>query len=53
MDNFKEYGDLIYSFFNGPGKKYYYTEDDVKNGSVKSVGDNYEELLINDFIKYA
>lgn len=53
MDNLKEYGELIYSFFNGPGKKYYYTEDDVKNGLAKPVGDNYEELLIHDFIDYA
>ena len=53
MENMKEYGDLIYSFFNGVGKKYWYTEDDVKEGRVKSVGDKYEELLIHDFIKYA
>lgn len=53
MDNFKKYGDLIYSFFAGPGKKYYYTDEDIKEGKVKPVGDNYEELLINDFIKYA
>lgn len=53
MSNFKEYGDLIYSFFNGSGKKYYYTKEDVDNGSVKSVGDKYEELLIKDFISYS
>ena len=53
MDQFKEYGDLIYSFFKGPGKKYYYTEEDVKSGKVKSVGDDYEELLIHDFVDYS
>jgi adenylate kinase family enzyme len=52
MDYFKEYGGLIYSFFKGPGKKYYYTPDDVKEGLVKPV-DNYEESLITDFIKFA
>lgn len=53
MENFKEYGDLIYSFFKGPGKKYYYTKEDVDNGKIKPVGDNYEELLIKDFINYS
>ena len=53
MDNFKEYGDLIYSFFKGPGKKYYYTPDDVKEGKIKPIGDNYEENLIKDFINYS
>lgn len=53
MENFKEYGNLIYSFFNGPGKKYYYTKEDVDNGKTKGVGDKYEELLIKDFIKYS
>jgi len=51
MNNMKEYGDLFYSFFNGIGRKYWYTEDDVKDGKVKPI-DNYEEFLINDFIKY-
>lgn len=53
MENFKEYGNLIYSFFKGPGKKYYYTKEDVDNGKIKPVGDNYEELLIKDFINYS
>lgn len=30
MENLKEYGNLIYSFFSGIGKKYYYTPEDVK-----------------------
>ena len=36
MENLKEYGDLIYSFFKGPGKKYYYTEEDRVSGKRKT-----------------
>ena len=53
MENLKEYGDLIYSFFKGPGKKYYYTEEDRKTGKVKGIDGYYEEKLIKDFINYA
>ena len=53
MSNLKEYGDLIYSFFKGPGKKYYFTEDDVKNGIVGEYKGNYEKDLIIDFINYS
>lgn len=53
MDDLKEYGDLIYTFFKGPGKKYYYDEEDVKSGRVNPIGDNYEELLFKDFINYS
>ena len=53
MANLKEYGDLIYSFFSGPGKKYFYTPDDVKSGKVKEVDGFYEEQLIDDFVDYA
>lgn len=53
MANFKEYGDLIYSFFAGPGKKYYYTAEDVKSGKIKPYREEvYEHDLINDFIAY-
>lgn len=52
MSNLKQYGDLIYSFFSGSGKKYFYTPDDVKSGKVKEV-DFYEEQLIDDFVDYA
>lgn len=44
MDNFKEYGDLIYSFFNGSGKKYY---------NLETYPSNYMESVIEDFIKYS
>lgn len=51
MNNLKEYGDLIYSFFKGVGKKFYYTREDVENGNCKRV-DNYDHNLINDFVDY-
>lgn len=53
MNNLKEYGDLIYSFFKGLGKKYYYDENDIKEGKVKSIGNDYTRLVIQDFVKYA
>lgn len=53
MENLKEYGDLIYSFFAGPGKKYYFTSEDVKNGTVKEYNGDYDRDLITDFIKYS
>ena len=52
MENLKEYGDLIYSFFKDPGKKYYYTEEDRKTGKVKGIDGYYEEKLIKDFVRY-
>lgn len=52
MENFKEYGDLIYSFFKGPGKKYYYTKEDIDNGSVKKYEGDYDRDLIVDFVNY-
>lgn len=51
MDNLKEYGDLIYSYFNGVGKKYYVTCDDLDNGKLKV--DDYEFELVRDFVDYA
>lgn len=53
MENLKEYGDLIYSFFKSQGKKYYYTEEDRKTGKVKGIDGYYEEKLIKDFVRYA
>lgn len=54
MENFKEYGDLIYSFFKGPGNKYYMSfSKDGKKEPGKWDGENYERDLIIDFIKYA
>lgn len=53
MENFKEYGDLIYSFFKGIGKKYYFTSKDVKEGKHPKYQGDYEKDLINDFVKYS
>jgi FMN phosphatase YigB (HAD superfamily)/cytidylate kinase len=60
MDNFKEYGELIYTFFNGKGKKYYLTaaelkgETQVQDGIPKPKNNwDYEHDLINDFVNYA
>lgn len=52
LENMKEYGNLFYSYFTGRGSKFWYTDEDVKNGTVKAI-DKYEEVLINDFIDYA
>lgn len=46
--NFKEYGDLIYSFFNGPGKKFYHPDFDNMDKNY-----NYEKDIIRAFVKYA
>jgi hypothetical protein len=51
MENFKEYGDLIYSFFKGPGKKYYCTVEDCRDGRFKGI--NYEKEIITTFVDYA
>ena len=50
-ENLKEYGDLIYSFFTGYGKKYRGTKptSEKDNKSLKK----YYTDLINDFTKYA
>ena len=54
MENFKEYGDLIYSFFKGIGSKYYMTFNKCEEREEgKWDGDNYERDIILDFIKYS
>lgn len=50
MSNLKEYGDLIYSFFNGIGKKYYVTLQELKDNNV---GSEYGDNLYKDFVHYA
>lgn len=49
MENLKEYGGLIYSFFKGPGKKYYLTKDEALVLSE----DEYDNKIFVDFIKHA
>ena len=51
MDNLKEYGDLIYSFFNGPGKKFYITYNELVEQNIP--GSEYEDKLYKEFVAYA
>ena len=51
MDNLKEYGDLIYSYFNGPGKRFYITFKEIKDSKIP--GSEYEDVLYKDFVHYA
>ena len=51
MKQLKEYGDLIYSFFKGPGKKYYVTYDYLKDNNIH--GSEYEDKLFPDFVHYS
>lgn len=51
MQNLKEYGDLIYSYFNGKGKKFYISFKELENN--KTPGSEYEDILYKDFVKYA
>lgn len=51
MDNLKEYGNLIYSYFNGPGKKFYLTYDELVEKKLPS--SEYEDKLYPDFVHYA
>lgn len=51
MENLKEYGDLIYSYFNGPGKKFYVGKEWFeKNMPPES---EYEDKLYPGFVNYA
>lgn len=55
--NLKEYGDLIYSFFRGSGKKYRYVSrkdwnNDPTWDNKNPYKDAYEISIIKDFIKY-
>ena len=55
--NLKEYGDLIYSFFRGSGKKYRYIsrkdwDNDPTWDNKNPYKDAYEISIIKDFIKY-
>lgn len=54
--NLKEYGDLIYSFFNGSGKKYrYYSYEDLMNctNPLDNTGDEFGKFIVIDFVNYA
>lgn len=51
MQNLKEYGDLIYSYFNGQGKRFYVTYQELKDNNTP--GSEYEDILFKDFVHYA
>lgn len=51
MDNLKEYGDLIYSYFNGEGKEFYITYKELVDNKVPSA--EYEDKLFPGFVHYA
>ena len=51
MQNLKVYGDLIYSYFNGQGKRFYVTYQDLKDNNTP--GSEYEDILFKDFVHYA
>ena len=51
MGELKEYGNLIYSFFNGIGKKYYLNNEERKE-QYKSPFKYYKELLVQ-FVSYS
>ena len=52
-ENLKEYGDMIYTFFNGIGKKYRGTKPKVGADDDKKELRKYYSDLITDFTKYA
>ena len=51
MENLKEYGDLIYSYFSGKGKKFYLTKKEIVDNKIP--GSKYEDILYKDFVHYA
>ena len=51
MSQLKEYGDLIYSYFNGPGKKFYMTYQELVDNKIP--GSEYEDKLFPGFVHYA
>ena len=50
MVQLKEYGDLIYSFFN-KHKEFYLTYDELVNKKIS--GSDYEDKMYRDFVYYA
>lgn len=54
MENFKEYGDLIYSFFKGSGKRFkLIKDDDEHNNKVFKETGVYEREVTKAFVKHA
>lgn len=53
MTNLKEYGDLIYSFFNGIGKKWYIDDKDLDDKINTEYKGHYEDIMYPEFVHYA
>lgn len=51
LDDLKKYGDLIYSYFTGEGKKFYITYKELKDNQVPE--SEYEDKLFPGFVHYA
>lgn len=51
LNNLKEYGDLIYSYFTGEGKKFYKTLKELKDELIPE--SEYEDKLFPGFVHYA
>lgn len=51
FDDLKKYGDLIYSYFTGEGKKFYKTLKEVKDEQISS--SEYEDKMFPGFVHYA
>ena len=51
FDDLKKYGDLIYSYFTGEGKKFYKTLKEVKDEQIPS--SEYEDKMFPGFVHYA
>lgn len=51
LNELKEYGDLIYSYFTGKGKKFYKTLKELKDEQIPE--SEYEDKLYPEFVHYA
>lgn len=51
LNDLKKYGDLIYSYFTGEGKKFYITYKELKDNQVPE--SEYEDKLYPGFVHYA
>lgn len=53
MKNLQEYGDLIYSFFKGPGKKWYIDDKELGKKFDGEYDGHYEDQMYPEFVHYA
>ena len=52
MNYYKNYGDLVYKFFSGPGQKYFVTFKEIKS-SLNTSEDKYRDEITNAFVDFA